>query len=127
MTSQSESLAVIWALRPFRELIFYYKIHVHTGHYAVTETFKGNSFTGQFARWQLMIQEFNPTFSYIPGKVNPVTDALSRNVAPVSAVVDHVAMPTIDEIKRHQHSDRSVLMLHTTSYLVTKLISSSCK
>ncbi len=68
--TKRESLAVIWTLRNFRELILGYKIHVHTDHYAVTETFKGNNFTGQFARWHLTIQEFNPTFSYIPGKAN---------------------------------------------------------
>ncbi len=44
--TKRESLAVIWALRHFRELILGYKIHVHTDHYAVTETFKGNNFTG---------------------------------------------------------------------------------
>ncbi len=84
--TKRESLAVIWALRHFRELILGYKIHVHTDHYAVKEIFKSNNFTVQFARWQPTIQEFNPTFSYIPGKANSVIDALSRNIATISAI-----------------------------------------
>ncbi len=103
MTSQSVSLAVIWALRHFRELILGYKIHVHIDHYAVTETLKGNNITDQFARWHLTIQEFNPTFSYIPGKANSVADALSRNVAAIYTITDYPAMPTMNEIRKHQH------------------------
>ncbi len=96
---QRESLAVIWALSHFDKLLLGYKIHVHT--HAVTETFKGNNNTGQFARWQLTIQEFNPTFSYMPGKANLVADGLSRNVVAISAITKNPAMPNIDEIKKH--------------------------
>ncbi len=81
--TKHESLAVIRALCHFRERSLGYKIHVHTDHYAVTETFKGNNFTGQFARWYLTIQEFNPTISYIPGKANSAADVLSRPVATI--------------------------------------------
>ncbi len=34
-----------------------------------------------------------------------MANALPRNVALVSALTDNPAMPTIDEIKKHQHSD----------------------
>ncbi len=100
-----ECLAVVWALRHFRELILGYQIHVYTDHYAVTEIFKGTKFTGKFARWQLTVQGFNPTISYIAGKANMVADALSRNVAPVLALVDNPAMPSLDVIKNHQRSN----------------------
>ncbi len=88
MTSQN----VIWALRHFRELILGYKIHVQTYHYAMKETFKDNNFIGQFARWQLTIQEINPTFSSIPVKANSVADALSRSVAAISAITENPAL-----------------------------------
>ncbi len=95
--TKRESFAVIWALRHFRELILGYKIHVYTDNYAVTETFKGNNFTGQFARWHLTIREFNPTFLYISGKANSVANALSCNVATISSITENPAMPTMDE------------------------------
>ena len=100
-----ESYAIIWALRHFRELILGYNVHVFTDHYACTEIFKGDNLTGKFARWQLTIQEFNPRFSYLPGKMNVVADSLSRNVAPVSVVVDDSTLPTTEEIKEKQRSD----------------------
>ncbi len=65
----------------------------------------GNSLTGKFARWQLTVQELNPSFSYIPGKSNTVADALSRNVAPVSLLSDTQALPSLEEIKAHQRAD----------------------
>ena len=100
-----EALAVVWALRHFRDLILGYQIHVRTDHYAVTELFKGNSLTGKFARWQLTVQEFNPSFSYIPGKSNTVADALSRNVAPISLITENHSLPTLEEIKALQRAD----------------------
>ncbi len=67
-----EALVVIWALRHFRDLILRYRIHVCTDHSAVTEWFKGKNLSGKPARWQLTVQDYNPSFSYIPGKVNTV-------------------------------------------------------
>ena len=103
--THKEALAVVWALRHFRDLILGYNIHVLTDHFAVTELFKGQSLTGKFARWQLTVQEYNPSFSYIPGKANTVADALSRNVAPVSLLSTTQSLPSLEEIKEHQRAD----------------------
>ena len=103
--THKEALAVVWALRHFRDLILGFRIHVFTDHYAVTELFNGHSLTGKFARWQLTVQEFNPSFSYLPGKCNTVADALSRITAPVSLLTDTQSLPTLEEIKTHQRAD----------------------
>ncbi len=77
-TTHKESLAVVWALRHFKDLIYGYPIHVKTDHAAVVELFNQKHLSGKLARWLLIIQDFNPTFTYVPGKVNVVADALSR-------------------------------------------------
>ena len=105
-TTHREALAVVWSLRHFRDIILGYPIHVLTDHAAVTDIFKGTSLTGKFARWQITIQEYNPTFSYLPGKSNSVADALSRHVAPVAHLTAPQSLPSPDDIKALQRSDQ---------------------
>ncbi len=86
MTHQ-ETLAIVWALKHFSNIILGYPITVFTDHAPVTELFKGRNLTGRLARWYLTIQEFGPTFKYLPGRANAVTDSLSRYV-PVGFVAE---------------------------------------
>ncbi len=79
-TTHKEALAVVWALRHFKDLIYGYPIHVKTDHAAVVEHFNQKHLSGKLARWSLIIQNFNPTFAYLPGKANVVADALSRYI-----------------------------------------------
>ncbi len=44
--TQQETLAVVWALKHFRDIILGYPITVYTDHAAVTELFKGKNLTG---------------------------------------------------------------------------------
>ncbi len=80
-----ESLAVVWALKHFRDIIFGCPITVSTDLTAGTQLFHGKNLTGRIAIWYLTIQQFKPTFMYLPGKANTVADALSSNI-PVTAV-----------------------------------------
>ncbi len=57
-----ETLAVFWALRHFRDIIFGYPVQVYTDHAAITELFKGRNLIGRLARSFPTIQEYRPTF-----------------------------------------------------------------
>lgn len=51
-----------------------------TDHAVVVELFNPKHLTGKLARWSLIVQNFQPTFSFLPGKANVVTDSLSRYI-----------------------------------------------
>ena len=80
-----ETLAVVWIVNHFRDIIFGYLITVYLDRSAVTELFKGKNLTGKVVRWYCTIQECVSKFIYLPGGANVVADELSHN-APVGAI-----------------------------------------
>ncbi len=45
-----ETLAVVWGLKHFHDIILGYKITIYTNHSAITELFKGRNLTGKLAQ-----------------------------------------------------------------------------
>ena len=99
-----ETLAIVWALRHFRDLIYGYPITVYTDHQPVKDLFKGRNLTGRLARWMVILEDYRPTIEYLPGKLNVVADALSRSVtaAPlmISQLPSHLSEDTLMNAQR---------------------------
>ncbi len=98
-----EALAVVWALKHFRDMISGYRITVYTDHSVVTQLFSGKNLTGRLARWYLTVMQFEPVIKYLPGKAITVADALSRSV-PVAAV-SQISNFSLSELHTAQRED----------------------
>lgn len=75
--TELEALAVVWALKRFRDLVYGYPVNVLTDHVSGVELFRDRD---KLPRWCLK-EGFNPTFEYLEGKSDTTVDALPQNVS----------------------------------------------
>ncbi|UYV70935.1 K02A2.6-like [Cordylochernes scorpioides] len=77
-TIEKEAYAVVLSLQHFKHLLAGSMVEVHTDHKPITYN-KGSDYkNARLSRWAEIIQDFNVTFIYVPGKENTVADFLSR-------------------------------------------------
>ena len=77
-TIEKEAYAVIFALRKFRNFIFGVPVIVFSDHNPLTYINDCAPSSAKLTRWSLALQEFDLTFRYKPGHMNPAADCLSR-------------------------------------------------
>ncbi|KAH9149534.1 hypothetical protein AeRB84_007417, partial [Aphanomyces euteiches] len=69
-----ELLSIVCLLTEFRGILLGHQLIIHTDHKNLLYSKMGNA---QMLRWRLLIKEFGPSISYVPGKSNVMADSLS--------------------------------------------------
>ena len=77
-TTKREALAVIFALKKLRHIIYGYDITVFSDHKPLEFLFRKTIPEGQLGRWAILAQEYKLQIKYLPGKLNLIADSLSR-------------------------------------------------
>ena len=119
--TERETLAVIYCLNHFLDIILGYKIRVWTDHTAIQNLFKYKNLRGRLARWFVTLQNFDVAFEYIPGKRNTAADALSRNIMPTeneeTVLCNIIELTQLDENQIMEEQRRDEVWKEVIDYL----------
>ena len=96
-----ECLALVWAIKQFREYLYGVKFEVVTDHSSLTWLFKLNDPNARLLRWVVYLQIFDFTITYRKGKNHSNVDALSRPVLTVRTQVPKLVEPYSNEALMH--------------------------
>ena len=77
-THDLELAAVVHALLTWRHLLLGRKVDIFIDHKNLKYIFTQPNLNLRQTRWVEMIQEYNPSIKYTPGKASVIADALSR-------------------------------------------------
>ena len=89
--SEKEMLAIIWALKVFRNYIYGQKFRIMTDHQPLVFTLSPNNTNAKLKRWKSYLEEHDYEIIYKPGKSNVVADALSRIEIHAASSTQHSA------------------------------------
>lgn len=118
-TTEREALAIVEAIKKFRNYLYDRKFTIYTDHHALRWLMSIKDPNGRLARWALLIQQYDFTIVYKAGKLNSDADALSRRSyaeIPTLNAYDFAGVP-IERIRQLQHDDAELADL--IAYLET--------
>lgn len=102
-TTEKELLAIVWAIKRFRQYLLGRKFTIKTDHQALKWLANKPDPASRLLRWRLKLEEYEFEIEYVKGKHNVVADALSRE--------PHIENPEInsthDELNRVNYNLRS--------------------
>ena len=114
---KGELLALAWAIRMFRQHLFGTKFKVVTDHQPLLWIMRARDLTGQYSRWQVLLQEYDFNVVHRAGLKHTNADVLSR--FPVASSEDYSGARFDEEVKekvkamlaRQQEEDGRVLSI----------------
>jgi hypothetical protein len=75
---KGELLALAWAVKMFRHHLHGTHFHLVTDHQPLTWLMKARDLSGQYSRWQMLLQEYDFEITHRPGVKHNNADTLSR-------------------------------------------------
>lgn len=100
-----EALAVIWALKHFRYILYHHQITLQTDAAALQYVLKNPTSSSRLARWAIQLQDYDLTINYRAGKLNSNADAMSR--IPAVPVAPVISDPNLEEEAAEEEYDTS--------------------
>ena len=77
-TTEKELLAIVWAVRRFRQYLLGRKFKIQTDHQALKWLHNCKDPSSRLIRWRLRLEEYEYDIEYVKGKENVAADTLSR-------------------------------------------------
>lgn len=77
-TIEKELLAIVWAVKHYRPYLFGRHFKILTDHRPLVYLFSLKEPSSRLTKFRLLLEEYNFTVEYTPGKGNATADALSR-------------------------------------------------
>ena len=96
-----ECLAVVWAVQKLRYYLAGRKFEVVTDHVALKWLMKMKDPIGLYARWITILQEYDMTITYRPGRQHKNVDAISRIPRPLKEEESE----EVNEDRKHAYWD----------------------
>lgn len=95
---EKELLSIVWSVKIFKPYLIGRKFIIRTDHRPLVYLFSFPGNSSRLSKFRLILEEYNFTIEYVPGKKNAVADALSR----ISIDSQYLKDMTVNVLTRHQ-------------------------